>query len=134
MNLLRIFLAFVIAMHGLAHFSGVAAAWSRADAGFQNNPWLFSRAVTLKSPLGRFFGLVWLLAALVLAGAGLALVFAPAAWPGLPVAGALLSLLAILPWWRSVPPGAKAGALLDLLILAALLPPWGEQVLGWLLR
>jgi hypothetical protein len=44
------------------------------------------------------------------------------------MAGAVVSLLAIVPWWNTVVPGAKAGALLDLVILAALLSPCKEQI------
>ena len=52
--------------------------------------------------------------------------------PWLPIGGALVSLLAIIPWWNTVMPGAKAGGLFDLITVIALLPPWREQVMAYL--
>ena len=112
-------------MHGLAHGSGFAAAWTSTWAGFSQRAWLFSDGITLKSPLGRAFGLLWLVAMLGLAGAGLGVLFGQSWWPAL--AGAVVSLVAILPWWQAVPPGAKAGAVFDLLIVVTLLL-WGERI------
>jgi hypothetical protein len=51
-------------------------------------------------------------------------------WPTLAIAAAGVSLVAIVPWMRVVPPGAWAGALLDLLDLVALLPPWSDQIVA----
>jgi hypothetical protein len=49
-------------------------------------------------------------------------------WPTLAIVAAATSLAAILPWIRAVPPGAWAGALFDVVIIVALLPPWSEQI------
>lgn len=49
-------------------------------------------------------------------------------WPPLAIAAAVASLVAIVPWVRVVPPGALAGACLDLVVLVALLLPWGTQL------
>jgi hypothetical protein len=72
---------------------------------------------------------LWLVALVGLVGAGLGLLFGQAWWPSLAVAAAVVSLVAILPWVRLVPPGAWAGALLDLLIIVALLSPWADRLL-----
>ena len=66
-------------------------------------------------------------------GAGLGLLFGNGSestpwWPALAITAASVSLVAIVPWARVVPSGAWAGALFDLLILAALLPPWSDQI------
>ena len=133
MSILSIILIAAFLMHGLAHLSGFFAAWTRRDAGFSQNPWLFSKGLMLKSNLGRVFGLLWLVAAIVLVWSGLSLLFRTGMWPLLPITGALLSLLVIVPWWNTIPPGAKVGAIFDLLILLALLPPWREQILQTLM-
>jgi hypothetical protein len=116
-------------LHGLAHLSGFVAAFTSRDTGFSPNSWLFSPNVTIHSAIGKLFGLLWLVAAVALAGSGLALLLGWAVWPWLPIAGAVLSLLVIVPWWNTVPPGAKAGAVFDLLILLALIPGWRGQVM-----
>jgi len=115
-------------MHGLANMAGFAAAWLPGTAGFKDDSWLLSAGVTLKSPAGHIFGILWLLstAALVASGAGL-LAHTPW-WRWAAVGGAALSLLVILLWLKAVPPGAYAGAVFDLVILAALALPWGESV------
>ncbi len=116
-------------LHGLAHLSGFIAAFTSRDTGFSPKPWLFSPNVTIHSAIGKLFGVLWLVAAIALAGSGLALLLGWAVWPWLPIAGAIVSLLVVAPWWNTVPPGAKAGAVFDLIILVALLPGWREQVM-----
>ena len=128
--MLRFALAVPMIVHGLAHLAGFVAAWTPAQTGFTDNPWIISAGVTLKNPLGRVFGLLWTLAVLGLVGAGLGIVFSQAWWPGLAIAGAAVSLLVILPWWNTVVPGAKVGALFDLLTLAALLLPWSSRLIN----
>jgi hypothetical protein len=58
------------------------------------------------------------------------LVFRQAWWPSLAIASAIISLIVIVPWWNTVPPGAKAGAFFDLVILAILLSPLQGKLLG----
>jgi len=70
--------------------------------------------------------------AVVEAQKGISLLARLGALPWLPIGGALMSLLAIIPWWNTVVPGAKAGALFDLITLIALLPPWRERVMAYL--
>lgn len=131
--MLRYFIALAFSLHGLAHLSGFVAAWTKREAGFADQPWLLSKNVKLQSPPGKVFGVLWLAAALGLAGAGAALFAGKAYWPHLALAGSLISLAVILPWLKTVPPGARfAGLAFDLLTLLALALPWREQVLAWL--
>ena len=121
-------LTFLLIIHGLAHASGPLGFWTSGPQAFVEKPWLFSKGVTPRSAVGAAFGLVWLVAALGFVGAGLGLLLGQAWWPTLAVAAAAVSLVAIVPWVRVVPPGAWAGACLDLAILAALLLPWGSRI------
>ena len=126
---LHYLISIVFIMHGLAHLSGMMAAFTARDVGFSNKPWLFSKGVMLRNPIGKLFGLVWLAAAITLVGSGLGLLFHWGGWPALPIAGSILSLIAIVPWWNTVVPGAKAGAAFDGLMLIGLVAPWSEQVM-----
>lgn len=119
---------FLLIVHGLAHVSGPLGFWTSGPQAFVEKPWIFSRGVTPHSAVGSAFGLVWLVVALGFVGAGLGLLFGQAWWPTLAVAAAAVSLVAIVPWVRVVPPGAWAGACLDLAILAVLLIPWGTRI------
>ena len=122
----------VILMHGLGHFAGVGAAFAKGGSGFSIRPWIFSRGVLYSGPVGKLWTVVWLAAVALLAAGAIGLMLGRAWWPPLAVAGAAVSLLAIVPWWNTVVPGAKAGALLDVAILVALLGPWKEQVVKFL--
>jgi hypothetical protein len=125
----RFFLALPLIGHGLAHVSGFIATWTNNDAGFAPRPWIFSNGVTLGSPLGKVFGLLWLAAAAALAGSGAGLILQETWWVTLAVLGSILSLLVIVPWWNSVPPGAKIGAAFDVILLVVLLTPLKDWLL-----
>ncbi len=132
MSIVTIILCGALVIHGLAHLSGVMAAWDSRGTGFKDRPWLFSDAVTLHDPVGRLFGVAWLFATLAFVAGGFDPVYQFGLWPWLPIAGAVASLIAVVPWWRAVPLGAKAGAVFDLLILVLLLPPWRDRILSLL--
>jgi len=116
-------------LHGLAHLSGFMASWTRNSSGFSDRPWVLSTGVTLHSGTGHIFGLLWLVAAICSMGAGIGLAVQQAWWPILAVAQAIVSLIVIVPWWNTVVPGAKAGAVFDVLVLTALLLPWQDSVI-----
>lgn len=46
----------------------------------------------------------------------------------------MVSLVAIVPWWRSVPTGAKLGALVDTVVLVGLALPAGRDLVDRLLE
>jgi len=131
--MIRYLIAFVFLMHGLAHFAGVFAPWSKGRLGFSDRPWIFSKGIRLNGWVGRVFGLVWLAASILLASSAYGIFTSQIWWPSLAIAGSLASLLAILPWWKAVVSGAKAGAFFDLLIIVLLLSPLKEQLLSFLL-
>ncbi len=119
--------AFVL--HGLAHLSGFMASWTKSSAGFANKPWVLSTGVTLHSGVGHIFGLLWLVAAICSVSAGIGLAAQQSWWPMLAVVQAIVSLIVIVPWWKTVVAGAKVGAVFDVIVLIALLLPWRESVI-----
>jgi uncharacterized membrane protein YphA (DoxX/SURF4 family) len=129
--LIRMLFALPLILHGIGHLSGIAGAWSSASSGFSARPWIFSQGIVLQSPVGRAWSLLWLVAGLGLVAAGLGLLFGQPWWPALAVAGAVVSLVAMVPWWNAIPAGAKAGIVFDLVILVVLLvPPLREWLLA----
>jgi hypothetical protein len=129
---LKYLFAFLLVMHGLAHVTGLVGAFSSGEQAFEDQPWIFSQGVTARDPVGKAWALLWLLAALGLVGSGLGLALGWSGWPTLAIVAAVLSLVAIVPWLRVVPPGAWAGALLDLFIVVALLSPWADRIVEFL--
>jgi uncharacterized membrane protein YphA (DoxX/SURF4 family) len=123
----RIILALTFFAHGIAHLSGLLASWSSGEVGYKNASWIFSSGITLDTPLGKAFGLLWLVAMVGLVGTALGIVRRQTWWPQLAIAASVVSLIVIVPWWNNVPPGAKFGAFFDLLTIVLLsLPtkPW----------
>ncbi len=104
--------AFPLIMHGLANLAGFFEAFGKTPRGFDDRPWIFSPGVKLQSMPGRLFGMLWLLSALFLVGAGLAIIFGQSWWVTAAIIGAVCSLLVILPWWHMVVPGARFAAFL----------------------
>ena len=123
---MRIALAVLMLLHGIAHLPGFVAAWR--PAGFGELPYkttILAGRVDLGDAGIRVFGVLWLLIALgfVLTAAG---AFTARSWWMVAVVGvALASLgLSVLEW-----PLARVGVVVNLAILAALL---AGQRLGWL--
>lgn len=129
-NLLRWVVLIVLLAHGIGHIMGFMAAWTNVPMGFTDRPSLLSDTLTLESAVGHIFGLLWLVAMFAFLVSGYGLATHQAWWRTLVIAAALLSLVVILPWWNTVTPGPRFGAtLVNVVILIALLPPWGEQVI-----
>lgn len=118
--MVRFLVGFPLVMHGLAHLGGFLASWTAGRAGFADRAWLLPGDATPDSSLGKGFSPLWLVAMLGLLGAGLGVILRRPWWPALAMAGAAVSLMTILLWWRAVPLGAKLGAALDVLILIGL--------------
>jgi hypothetical protein len=125
---LKYLIAFLLIMHGLAHVTGLMGAFSSGEQAFEDRPWIFSQGVTARGLVGKAWALCWLLAAIGLVTAGVGLLFGWSWWLELASVAAMLSLVAIVPWLRVVPPGAWAGGLLDLCLIVALLAPWTAQI------
>jgi hypothetical protein len=129
-EMLTYVVVFLLIMHGLAHMTGVVGFWTSGSRAFGDQAWIFSQGVSARSLVGRAWGLLWLVAGIGLIATGLGLLFGQAWWPSLAVGAAIVSLLAIVPWLRVVPPGAWAGALLDVLIIASLALPWSDRIIA----
>jgi hypothetical protein len=129
MAMLKYAIGLLLIVHGIAHLTGLLGAFASGEQSFKDLPWLFSRGITARSAVGKAWALLWLVALIGFVGSGLGLFLGQEWWVTLAVAAAAVSLVAMVPWLRVVPPGAWAGVLLDLLILAALVPPWSVRVL-----
>lgn len=122
-------IAIMFIFHGLAHISGFLAAWTSVDAGYKiNQPLLFTKNILLKGILGKIFGIVWLIAMALFLHSAI-LLFKNSFEPLYILYAAIFSLLAMIPWWKTIPPGAKAGALLDLIIMILILTGSMEKLL-----
>lgn len=110
--------ALALIFHGVGHVMGFLASWTSIPQGFTDKAWVFSHGITIKSHIGRAFGLLWLAAMACSIGAGIALILDTNGWDILAVWGAVFSLVVMLPWWNTITSGARNwGSLFNLVIL-----------------
>ena len=121
--MIRFLVAIPFILHGFANLGGALAFAGKPPDGFKAQPSVISPKLHMHSTFGRIWAIVWLLSALALVTAGLAALFQRDIWRGLSILGSALSFAAIAPWWNTVPPGARFGAIFDLFALAILLSP-----------
>jgi hypothetical protein len=124
-------IAIVLLAHGIGHIMPFMAAWTpqRSQVGFSDAPWIFSGSVGVGSPIGQAFALLGLIALIGFVAGALGLVTHQAWWPMATIAAAVISIVTIVPWINAWPTGSMIGALLvDVAVLVALLPPWGQQL------
>lgn len=115
-------------MHGLGHTMGFLAAWTRLDVGFTDDPWILPGEVRFRDHIGQAWGMLWLVALAGWVVAGLGVIQAAEWWPALAKGAAVVSIVAIVPWWRTVPVGAWLGVLADVVVLGGLLTTWGRDI------
>jgi len=120
-------LAFPLIMHGLANLAGVVESFASKPRSFADRSWIFSSGVKLQSPLGRIFGIFWLLSSILLVTGGRGLILGWDWWMTPVLLGSICSFIAIAPWWNTVVPGARFGAIFDQVVILALLV-FGEQI------
>jgi hypothetical protein len=126
--MLRFLVAIPLILHGLANLGGALAFAGKSPEGFTAQPSVISPKIHMHSLLGRLWGVVWLLSALTLVIGGLAVLYRREDWLTISALGSALSFAAIAPWWNTVPPGARFGAIFDLFALAILLSPIGARL------
>lgn len=103
MDWLRIVLALFLVAHAVGHVIWFLAAWTPLRAGVTEGPWLLPGGVAIRDAGGRIPGLVALGALGFLLGAAFAVLDGRESWRMATVIGCLLSLIAVVPWWRRSP-------------------------------
>ncbi len=102
---MKIALAVLIALHGLIHLIGPAKAFGWANV------------TQLRQPMSQTSGMLWLLAAVLLIGAAIALAIGTERWWYLALPGILLSQILIAQLWGD----AKFGTLANIVIVVPVL-------------
>jgi hypothetical protein len=127
----RYLIAVVLMAHGIGHLMPFMAAWMPqiSRVGFSDASWIFSEGVRVDSRIGQAFGLLGLVVLIGFVAGSLGLVTHQIWWPMVTIAAAAISIVVIVPWFAAWPTGSIVGALLvDVAVFAALLPPWGQQL------
>ena len=129
--ILQYLAAFVIFGHGIGHLTGPLASFGVKMKGTSDNAWLLPGGYKMTSSVGKLWSVFWI-ASMVLflissAGAFMGEVW----WRDWAVIGALVSIVAMVPWWNSLLFGAKLGVLLNIAILVVVPFSWGEGIIDF---
>ncbi len=130
MALVKWLLALALIMHGIGHIIGFMAAWTTIPMGWVDAPWILGGGFRIASPVGKAWGLLWLIALIAFVGAGLGLLQGQPWWLPLATAAAVISVVAIVPWWPSAPAGARYGGMIANLVVLWLASPLGASMLA----
>jgi len=120
--------AIVLIAHGIGHIIGILGPWFGVYEGTNDRPWILPGKRPLNSLIGQVWGIIWLAAMLFFIGSGIGVLMDETWWRTSAIIGSVISIVAIVPWWNTVLPGAKAGVALDVAILLVLLLPGGDRV------
>ena len=117
-DLFRLLVVILLAMHGVGHLIWLLASWTRVRTGFGDGRWILPGEVTIRSPLGRLWGLAALLVTLLFVAAALALLAPSLQWRSIANSGAIISLGVVIPWARQAPGWTAVNAIVaDLIIM-----------------
>ena len=123
--------ALVLIGHGIGHTTGFFESWTSIKVGFHDRPWIFDDKTKLKSPIGKAFGILWVVCIPIFILAGVAILMEGTWWRETALIGSVISAAAMLPWWNAMIGWAKAGLLLNIAIIVVLLVPGGEQIIDF---
>ena len=130
-DLFRLLVVVFLAMHGLGHFVWFLAAWTRVRAGVGDGRWGLPGNVSVRSPLGKVWGVLALLAVVLFMWASLALLAGSPGWRGLTFLGIVVSFVAVGPWRRASPGSTWLVAILaDLVLLILLALPLSVELVA----
>ena len=120
-ELFRLLVVVFLVMHGIGHVLWFLAAWTPIRAGMSDERWSLPGDVTIRSPLGRVWGLLALATMIAFLAAAVVLLGGWVGWRGLTYIGVVLSFVAVAPWRRQSPGSTWLMAILADLVLLFLL-------------
>lgn len=130
-DVFRILVVIVLAVHGIGHIIWFLAAWTGYSAGVRDGRWILPGNVTIRSPLGKVWGILALLAMTLFVAAALALLGQVASWRQLAYVGALLSSVTVVPWLRQSPGSTAINAIIaNLAVMFVLALPLSDELIG----
>lgn len=90
---------------------------------------MVATGTTITSSSGKAMALLWLLPLVGFLVGTYGLWFGLPWWRPVLGASAVVSIVAVLPWWGVMPTISYLGAIaVDLLVLLGLVSPWGDQI------
>jgi hypothetical protein len=121
---MRIALAMLMTIHGMAHLVGVAEAWRLGPPGFPYRTTLLAGHVHLGEVSGRAFGFVWLALAIAFVSGAVGAVGGAPWWPQATLGAAIASLALTVAEWPEARPGVRMNVGIITVLVAG-------RLLGW---
>jgi hypothetical protein len=117
----RILVVIFLLMHGAAHIIWFLAAWTQVHTGVGKGSWVLPGEVTIRSPIGKLWGLAALVVIALFTLGAVGLLFQQPGWPNITNLGVFLSFGVVVPWTRQAPGSIAIYAIVANLILMFLL-------------
>ena len=119
----------VLIAHGIGHVMAPQAAFAPPGA-FPRTAHMVATGMTITSGGGKVLSLLWILPFVGFLAGTYGLWAGAEWWRPVLLASAVVSIGAVLPWWGVMPVFSYLGALaVDVVVIVALLTPWGDQVI-----
>ena len=124
----KLVIAAVLIAHGIGHVMAPQAAFVPPGA-FPRTAHMVATGMTITSDGGKVLSLLWILPFVGFLAGTYGLWTGTEWWRPVLLASAVVSIVAVLPWWGVMPVFSYLGALaVDIVVIAALLTPWGDQI------
>jgi hypothetical protein len=105
----------------MIHVIWFLAAWTPLRSGFGQERWILPGNVTIRSPLGKLWGIVALVVMLLFVAAAVALLAGSLDWRTMANSGVILSFGVVVPWARQAPGWTAINAIVADLVLMILI-------------
>lgn len=127
---LRIAVLIFLVVHGMGHSIWFIGAWVPQAKLVADGGWILPGGVSISDPVGKLFGLLALVAMVGFLVSAWALFQQLDWWRPTLASSAVVSLVAVIPWW-SVSPGTTAlnATAANVILLVFLLLPWSNDIL-----
>jgi len=127
----RILVVVVLLMHGVSHVAWFLASWTSVRVGIEDGRWGLPGNITIRSPLGKAWGIGALVVMALFVDGALALLLQDPSWARITNLGIFLSFGVVVPWWRQAPLSFGITAVgVDIILMFLLALPLGEALAG----
>ena len=117
LDIFRILVIVFLLMHGVAHIIWFLASWTSIRTGVGDGSWILPGDVTIRSPIGKLWGLGALVVMALFVAGAVGLLLGEPWWANATNLGTFLSFGVVVPWWRQAPGSTAIYSIIANLIL-----------------
>jgi hypothetical protein len=131
LDLFRVLVVLFLIMHGMVHLLWFLSSWTSVRTGFRNGPWVLPGDVTIRSPIGKIWGLGGVVVFVLFSLGALGLVLREPAWANWTNLGVFLSYGVVVPFWRQSPGSVGVTAVVvNILLMFLLALPLADELIA----